>query len=147
MNKELFKQSGNEKIKEGELPELLKGGVVFFALTRPPQNRPQAYISKYRRKLYSLMDEYLKDSGISHTHSLYSKWFRNPEWFVTGAFLERKRKEPEKWQMVVNAMYNALTEALIFAIEDVREQIRDLRDQDEMLSKHLINYEKEVQNA
>ncbi len=148
MNNSHFKQTTNGKIKEGELPDILKDGVVFMGLTKSSAKKPQAYVTRYRRHLYKLMDEMLEPHGLStHNHTLYQKWFQHPEETVNGAYLQRKFKNPQKWRIIVNAMYAALSETLVFAIEDVRNQIRDLKDQDERLSKYLEQYEKEVHHG
>ena len=70
----------------------------------------------------------------------YKKWFLEPEKTVNAAFLENKFMNKERWHLVVNTMYHAMVEVLIFAETYSEENSRILNEQAKLYSAILNEY-------
>ena len=135
-----MKKDKNAKSRIGkyELPDILKGGVVYKALGESEKKEHKQYKSKYRRKLYKNMTELLGKDAMGHAN--YRQWFRDPENKVSGAFLERKQKNPDRWIKVTTAMRFALESVLAEAVHDARLYIIFHKEQNEKLSPYLNQF-------
>jgi len=136
MNKEQNKQID---IELGKLPELLAEGVTFEAISMVQSNEHKQVAKRYRKMLYAKMDELLGHDKPKLVLT-YRNWFSNPEQFVNEAFLENERKNPHKWMKIVNAMYFALSEVLMIAIEETRENLALYKERESVLSYTLDIY-------
>jgi hypothetical protein len=143
MNNEQNKQTA---IELGVLPELIKDGKAFAALALVQENEHKQYVAKYRRLLYKKMDTILGYDAPRQKVS-YKYWFMNPERFVNEAFLKNERRNPHKWQIIVNAMYFALTETLMEAVNETRQQLKFYKERESALSTSLEVYLKSIEKA
>jgi len=115
MNISVNKQIGNE-IKR-ELPEILKDGKHFCKLTVVPAKEHKAFVAKYRKQLYALMDDMLTPDDVS-TYKTYYNWFSEPERRINEAFLENQFRNPAKWDRIVPVMEFALVQVLQNMVND-----------------------------
>src|SRR3989304_167124 len=133
MNKEQNKQID---IELGRLPELLAEGTTFEAISMVQSNERKQVAKRYRKMLYAKMNELLGHDKPKLVLT-YRNWFSEPEKFVNEAFLENERKNPHKWQKIVNAMYFALSEILMIAVEETRENLDFYKERESVLSSSL----------
>lgn len=133
-----YRKSGIE-IKAGVLPDLLKEGRVFRELSKGTKKEHIQYKSRYRQMLYAKMDEILGDKKPKSVAS-YKQWFLEPEKRVNAAFLENKFINEERWHLIVNSMYHALVEVLMFAKIHSEENAYMLDEQAKTFSKILNEY-------
>lgn len=141
-------QSGNENliIKIGELPQILKDGKAFEALMMVQSIEHKQYVGKYRRVLYDKLHLALGPYQLRSKKS-YKYWYEDPTNHVNIPFLVNNRRDERKWLAIVNAMYFALTETLMIAVEDTRQQLAYYRERENTLSKPLQRYIKSLNKA
>jgi hypothetical protein len=135
MTKKIFDKT---RIELYELPELLKKGKAFKALSMVTSKEHQQYVSKYNRKIYAIMNEQLGE--MAKKSDTYRKWFTNPEKHINAAYLINERKDHQKWLIYVNAMYFALSQVLMEASEDTRKMLAFYKERDKALSEQLNIY-------
>ena len=140
------KQNEQTCIELGHIPEILKGGKAYKAIAKTANKEHKQYIGIYREKLYLIMDEILGDDKPKNRSS-YRKYFSNPELNVNKAFLENQRSNKKKWHKIINAMYYAMSEVLMLAINDSKRLIEFHTDRQKELSKILDTYLKESSHA
>ncbi|MCF8308433.1 MAG: hypothetical protein K9I68_05425 [Bacteroidales bacterium] len=138
MNKNGNKQTEN-RIQVGVLPQLIRDGKAFNVLAKVSDADHGKFKTKYRQRLYEIMDDIMGDDRPQH-HSSYHKYFYNPEKNVNAAFLSNKFKKEEYWLKLVTAMNYAMGEVLMEAVQDARAMIQLYKDRDAELSDILNSY-------